>query len=94
MKALMLAPLFAITAVAAVAQAAPIEGEIRKVDGAGDKVTIRHGPIEKWDMPGMTMVFRVASKAMLEGLQVGDKVRFDAERGGGAMTITRIDKTP
>ena len=93
MKAFMLVPVLAITATVAFAQAAPVEGEVRKVDAAADKVTIRHGPIEKWDMPGMTMVFRVATKAMLEGLQAGDKVRFDVERGGGAMTITRIEKT-
>lgn len=74
------------------AQAEPIPGEITKIDPSAQKITIRHGPIAKMDMGAMTMVFRVADKAMLTAVQVGDKVNFDVERLGGAMTITRLDK--
>ncbi len=66
------------------------EGEVRKVDRAGKKITIRHGEIKNLDMPPMTMVFQVRDAAMLEKFKVGDKVRFKAEKSGGAMVVTDV----
>ena len=42
-------------------------------------------------MPQMTMVFQVKNPALLERVKVGDKVRFTAEKVGGAYTITSIE---
>lgn len=67
------------------------EGEVRKVDKAQNKLTLRHGPIENLDMPGMTMVFRVSDPKLLEGLKAGDKVRFHAEQPNGVLTVTAIE---
>jgi Cu(I)/Ag(I) efflux system protein CusF len=67
------------------------EGEVRKVDRAAQKVTLRHGPISKLEMPEMTMVFRVAEPKMLEGLDAKKKVRFTAERIGGQITLTSLE---
>ena len=67
------------------------EGEVRKVDKAQGKVTLRHGPLKNLDMPAMTMVFRVVDPRMLESLREGDKVRFAAARIDGAITLTRIE---
>ncbi|WP_309907277.1 copper-binding protein [Variovorax soli] len=67
------------------------EGEIRKIDKDGKKLTLKHGPLKNLDMPGMTMVFQVKDEAMLDTLQVGDKVRFEAEKIGGKFTVTRIE---
>jgi len=67
------------------------DGEIRKVDPDNKKLTIKHGPLKSLDMPGMTMVFQVRDAAMLEKLQVGDKVRFAAERINGKLTVTEIE---
>ena len=67
------------------------EGEIRKIDKAGKKLTIKHGTLTNLDMPGMTMVFQVTDDAMLEKVQVGDKVRFRAEKIDGKFTVTRIE---
>ncbi len=54
---------------------------------------MKHGPIKKLDMDeGMTMVFRVQDPAMLEKLKVGDKVKFDADRVNGQLTVTKIEK--
>ena len=64
------------------------EGEVRKVDMIGKKVTIKHGEIKNMDMPPMTMVFQVKESAMLEKVKAGDKVRFKAEKSGGAMVVT------
>jgi len=70
-----------------------IEGEVRKVDASAGKITIRHGPIPKYDMATpMTMVFPISDPAMLAGLGAGDKVMFDVVKEGGSLTITKIRK--
>jgi Cu/Ag efflux protein CusF len=74
------------------AQAAKLtEGEVRKVDKAAGKVTLKHGPIENLGMPGMTMVFRATNPSMLDKLKAGDKVRFAADKAGDDYTVTRIE---
>ena len=45
-------------------------------------------------MPPMTMVFRVKDPKMLDGLAVGDRVRFDAAKVDGNYTVTAIAKAP
>ena len=67
------------------------DGEIRKVDKDAKKITIKHGPLTKLDMPAMTMVFQVRDPALLDKVKAGDKVRFEAEKVGGAFTVTRIE---
>ena len=67
------------------------DGEIRKIDAENNKLTIKHGPLKNLDMPGMTMVFQVKDAAVLEKLQVGEKVRFQAEKIDGKFTVTRIE---
>lgn len=66
------------------------EGEIRKIDAAAGKITLKHGPLKNLDMPAMTMAFRLSDPAMLGKLKVGDKVRFVAANPGGQLTITEI----
>jgi len=66
------------------------DGEIRKVDKAAGKLTIKHGPIKNLDMPGMTMVFQVRDAALLDQVQTGDKLRFRAENEGGRFLVTEI----
>ena len=67
-------------------------GEVRKIDVPNGKITLRHGDIVNLDMPAMTMVFRVTDPQLLGALQPGDKVRFAADKIGGLLTVTRIDK--
>ncbi len=71
--------------------AALSEGEVRKVDKDAKKITIKHGPLANLDMPPMTMVFQVKDPAMLNQVKAGDKVKFQAEKVGGAYTVTRIE---
>lgn len=92
--------LFAIALLAmaqpASAQSAPelTAGEVTKVDESAQKITIRHGPIKKFDMEdGMTMVFRAKEPAMLKAVKPGDKVKFEADRVNGQFTVVRIEKT-
>jgi Cu(I)/Ag(I) efflux system periplasmic protein CusF len=77
---------------AAAAAGAPLsDGEVRKVDKDAKKITIRHGPIVNLDMPAMTMVFQVKDPAMLDQVKAGDKIRFAADKAGGAYTVTQIE---
>ena len=71
--------------------AALSDGEVRKVDKDAKKITIKHGPLASLDMPPMTMVFQVKDPAMLEQVKAGDKVKFQAEKIGGAFTLTKIE---
>ena len=65
-------------------------GEVRKIDTEQGKLTIKHGVIENLQMPGMTMVFKAADPAMLQKLQVGDKIEFAAEKTNGAIVVTTV----
>lgn len=64
--------------------------EIRKIDKTGGKLTLKHEAIKNLDMPGMTMVFLVKDKSVLDTLKVGDKVRFKAIDEAGKYTVTEI----
>ena len=76
-----------------VAQSPMVNGQVTKIDESAGKITLKHGPIKKLDMDeGMTMVFRVQDPAMLKQMKVGDKVRFDADRDNGQITVTKIKK--
>jgi Cu(I)/Ag(I) efflux system periplasmic protein CusF len=89
---LLLAVALAGTALAALAQGVSSEGEVRKIDLAQQKVTLKHGEIKGLDMPPMTMAYRVQHTAALNALTVGDKVRFSVEKVNGAYTVTQIQK--
>jgi Cu(I)/Ag(I) efflux system periplasmic protein CusF len=67
------------------------EGEVRKVDKDAKKITIKHAPIVYLDMPAMTMVFQVKDSTLLEKVKPGDKIKFTAEKTGGAFTLTTIE---
>ncbi|WP_066272430.1 copper-binding protein [Hydrogenophaga palleronii] len=76
------------------ATATPTEAEVRKLDRAAGKVTLKHGAIPNLDMPPMTMVFEARDMALLNGLKAGDKVRFTADRVNGAFVLRSIEATP
>ena len=83
-----------LTASVAFAQASTVNGEVKKVDEAAGKITLKHGPIKNLDMEedGMTMVFRVQDPAMLKQVKVGDNVQFKAESAAAGITITKLEK--
>ncbi len=77
----------------AMAQSALIDGQVVKIDDSAGKITLKHGPITKLGMDeGMTMVFKAQDPAMLAAVRSGDKVRFDAARVNGQLTVTKIEK--
>jgi Cu/Ag efflux protein CusF len=67
-------------------------GEVKKVDTAAGKMTIKHGPLENLNMEAMTMVFKVKDPTMLSQVKVGDKIDFVAEEVNGALTVTKLQK--
>lgn len=95
MRKLVLAAAVALVSLAmpAPALAQMVSGQVVKVDEAAGKITIKHGPIKKFDMDdGMTMVFRAQDPAMLQAVRAGDKVKFDAENVNGQFVVTKIEK--
>ena len=66
------------------------DGEVRKIDKDAGKITIKHGDIKHMDMPGMTMVFVVKDKVLLDKTSVGAKIQFMATNENGQMTVTDI----
>jgi Cu/Ag efflux protein CusF len=69
-------------------------GEIKKVDQATGKITIKHGEIKHLDMPGMTMVFTAKDKRLLSNVKPGDKVNFMVISEAGKMVVTDIQPAP
>jgi Cu/Ag efflux protein CusF len=67
-------------------------GVIKSIDRKSGKVKLKHGPIKRLDMPGMTMVFRVKDPALLEQVSKGDTVGFTVDVEGSAFYVTGFQK--
>ncbi|MFA7669309.1 MAG: copper-binding protein [Burkholderiaceae bacterium] len=76
---------------AALAQEGSGSGEIRRIDAAAGKVTIKHGPISALDLPAITLVYMIEVD-LLADLQPGDKVKFTARRVNGQYVVVSISK--
>ena len=76
----------------AAADTAPlVAGEVKKVDEAAGKLTLKHEAITNLDMGAMTMVFKASDPAMLKEVKPGDKIKFSAEKVNGQITVTKIE---
>ncbi len=65
--------------------------EVRRIDKAAGKVSLKHGDIKNLDMPPMSMVFQVKDPSQLDALQVGQQVRFQAVHEKGAYWVVKIE---
>ncbi|NIM42261.1 MAG: RND transporter [Hydrogenophaga sp.] len=79
------------TASALAAEPTPADGEVRRINPAGQEITLKHGEIKNLDMPPMTMVFKVKEPALLANIKAGDKVRFTADQINGTYTVLSIE---
>lgn len=67
-------------------------GVIKKIYLDDGKVKLKHEPIDRLEMPGMTMIFYVKDPALLDGLTEGEEVGFDVEMDGNAFYIIRFEQ--
>ena len=67
-----------------------VEAEVRRIDKEGARLTLKHAEIKSIEMPAMTMAFRVRDKALLDGLNVGDRVRVQVVREAGQFVVTAM----
>lgn len=68
------------------------KAEVKAVDAEESKITLKHEPLAEFDMPAMTMVFRVSDPAKLEGLAEGDQIEFVAGNENGQMIVKDLKK--
>lgn len=72
------------------------EAEIRRVDLAAHKLTLKHGEIKNLDMPPMTMVFTLKpgspGEELLPQLKVGDRILFRAEMAQGRTWLVGLKR--
>jgi Cu/Ag efflux protein CusF len=73
------------------AQQAQSTGEVRRVDAAQGKITIKHGAIPDLSLPAMSLAYQ-AAPALLKDIKPGDKVRFTARRDNDHYVIVQISK--
>lgn len=64
--------------------------EVRRVDIAARKLSLRHEHIKNLDMPPMTMVFQVREGVALDKLQPGHRIRFQALQDKGAYWVVGL----
>jgi len=65
-------------------------GVVKAVDAKAGTVTIQHGPIAALKWPAMTMAFKANPRSLLQGVSVGQSVKFTLMQMGGATQLTAI----
>jgi Cu(I)/Ag(I) efflux system membrane fusion protein len=66
-------------------------GRVDSVDAAAGSVTLEHEPVPSLKWPAMTMDFKLANPALLQGLKPGTRLNFEfVERQPGEWVVTRI----
>ncbi len=79
-------------AATAIADSVMVRGEVTKTDADAGTITIKHEAIKKYEMDGMTMVFKAGDPAMLKQVKPGDKIMFHPDKVQGQFTVTKIEK--
>ena len=94
LKAAACAALVLGTPIAAVAGETPmVNGEVTKIDESAGKITIKHDAIPNLEMEAMTMVFKAGEDVAVKDVKPGDKIKFQAEKVNGQITVTKVEKT-
>lgn len=94
MRALLIRSVLAV-AVAACGDEGSTEGSgtgaVRGIDAENARITLEHDEIPGL-MTAMTMTFDVADAKLLEGVEVGDEVKFQLRYANGDYTVTELDR--
>lgn len=86
--------ILATLAAAAAFAAAPsdtVPVEVKKVDKAAGKLTLKHGPLPNLGMGGMTMAFVARDPALVARVKEGDTVKATLTRDGNTYYVTAIE---
>lgn len=71
-----------------------VKGVVKKIDMTNKEITIKHDAIPNLNMPAMTMPFLIQDIQMVNGLTVGDEVKFAAdENSAGDLILIWISKS-
>lgn len=65
-------------------------GVITAIDKTAGTLTIKHDAIPAVDWPAMTMAFKATPPALLDGLKVGEKIKFDVTVKGSDAEVTAV----
>jgi Cu(I)/Ag(I) efflux system membrane fusion protein len=69
------------------------EGTVDAIDAASETLEISHGPVATLNWPAMTMEFKAANTALVQGIKPGDAIAFEfVERGPGEWVVTAISQ--
>ena len=92
LKAAACAILMLGTPIAVVAEETPmVNGEVTKIDESAGKVTIKHEAIPNLGMDAMTMVFKAGDGVAVKDVKPGDKIKFQADKINGQITVTKVE---
>lgn len=73
-----------------------VAAELRRVDLAARKLTLKHAEIKHLDMPGMTMVFSIkdgaAAPELLASLKPGDKLQIQVQMLDGKTVVSALKR--
>lgn len=70
-----------------------VKGLVKRINIAANQITLKHEDIPNLGMPGMTMPFMVEDQTLLQGIQVGDQVKFSVkENDDGELVIIWLIK--
>ena len=85
------APATTPTAAPAKAVGHRAEGTVDSIDAAAGSLMLQHGPVPSLKWPAMTMEFKAANPALLQGLKPGSAIAFEfVERQPGEWVVTSI----
>ncbi len=69
-------------------------GDVKAVDREAGTVTLDHGPLLNLNIGPSVRIFQVADRAFLEGVKIGDAMRFIADNVAGRLTIVEVETGP
>lgn len=75
------------------AQTTETVGKLMKIEREDRQIILVHEPIQNLNIGGRTTAFRIANFEILNGVQLGDFVKFEADRIDGNLTVIKIEKT-
>ena len=66
------------------------DARVEAIDG--EAITLAHGPFKSLGMPGMTMTFTLADPALVNAIQVGDRVHVGVRETDRGLMVETIQK--